>query len=355
MGLKILHTADWHLDSPFGSLPEAQREQLRAAQRRLPGLIADLCLQEHCDLVLLAGDIFDGKPSRETIELVKRAMARCAVPVFIAPGNHDFVSTGSGWDEAWPKNVHIFRGGLEAVDLPELDCRVYGAGYQGIDCPPLLEGFHAEGNMRCCVAVLHGDPILLSSYCCPVSAAQVRESGLDYLALGHIHKSGSFRAGNTLCAWPGCAMGRGWDETGEKGIYLVNLEQTAELLPVLLGMPRFQDLSVELQGDAEAALDAVLPGAKTDDLYRVTLTGEGNVDAAALRRRYAHLGFLELRDETEEAADPWSSAGEDSLRGTYFRMLQEQLEGADEEQAEIIRLAAQLSRRLLDGKEAELP
>ena len=51
MGLKILHTADWHLDSPFGGFSEEQRAFLKDEQRKLPGKIVDLCLREGCDPV----------------------------------------------------------------------------------------------------------------------------------------------------------------------------------------------------------------------------------------------------------------------------------------------------------------
>ena len=40
------------------------------------------------------------------------------------------------------------------------------------------------------------------------------------MALGHIHKrTEPLRFGNTVCAWPGCPEGRGFDELGEKGFY----------------------------------------------------------------------------------------------------------------------------------------
>lgn len=356
MGLKILHAADLHLDSPFASVDAGGRTKLRAAQRRLPGLLADLCCREQCDLVLLAGDVFDGAASRDTLDALKRALERCRVPVFISPGNHDFYSPDSPWElEEWPGNVYIFRGSLRAVDLPSLDCRIYGAGYRSMDCPGLLENIRAEGDLRWKLAVLHGDPLYVSGPCCPITSAQVRESGLSYLALGHIHRAGSFRAGQTLCAWPGCPMGRGWDETGDKGVYLVTLGNSVEITQVSLGLPRFFDMTAVSRDDCAAALETVLPAVPSEDFYRVTLTGTGKPDVDALKQRFSHLGGLEIRDETREPTDIWAHTGDDSLRGVYFRMLQEQLETADEAQAEVIRLAAELSQRLLDGREVELP
>ena len=351
MGLKILHSADWHLDSPFASFDPARRELLRGIQKQLPEKIAELCRRECCDLVLLAGDLFDGEPSRETVEALKATLADCAVPVFLSPGNHDFCAPGSPWlEEDWPENVRIFTGGLESTVLPELSCRVYGAGYQSMDCPPLLEGFRAEGQERYCVALLHGDPTATQSLYCPVTAAQVRDSGLDYLALGHIHKAGAFRAGATLCAWPGSPMGRGWDETGEKGVCIVSLGETAEIQAIPLDTVCFYEEKVDICGDAAAALEEILPPAGGRDFYRVTLTGQGTVDTGALLERFSRFPNLELRDETEAPVDLWADAEEDSLRGVYFRLLKKAAEEDD-----TARLAAEISRRLLAGREVRLP
>ena len=355
MGLKLLHTADWHLDSPFSSLPGALRERLRQAQRKIPSLMGEICRREECGLALLAGDIFDGVPSRETVEALKRELARWEIPVCISPGNHDFYGLDSPWRESWPENVYIFTGKMEYRDFPQLDCRVYGGGYRSMDCPPLLEHFRAQGEARWCLGLLHGDGLNPNSPYCPVSAAQVRESGLDYLALGHIHTPGSFRAGDTLCAWPGCPMGRGWDETGEKGALILKLEQGVSVTEIKLPLPRFYDITLPVSGDVPGALERVLPPAESPDLYRVTLTGQGSVDIQGLNRQFSHLGYLELRDETQPEQDPFEQAGADSFRGEFFRLLQQQLETADPEQAALVRLAAQISARLLDGREVTLP
>lgn len=354
MGLKILHSADWHLDSPFTGFADDQRKLLKKAQRELPGQIAELCCRENCDLVLLAGDLFDGKPGRDTIELVKKALTDCKVPVLIAPGNHDFCDRESLWlTEVWPENVYVFTGELDAVVIRDLDCRVYGAGFRSMDCESLLAGFQAEGDEAYCLAVLHGDPMQKNSPYNAITTTQVKNSGLDYLALGHIHKAGAFRAGNTLCAWPGCPMGRGWDETGEKGVCIVTLEEEAQIRPVSLQTPRFFELEVSVGSDPEAALEAALPAVGNDDFYRISLTGEGPVDLKALTTEFPDFPNLELRDKTDPPLDIWADADEDSLEGVYFGMLKKAME-SDPENAERIRLAAEISRRLLSGREVVL-
>ncbi len=349
MGLKILHSADWHLDSPFAGFTGEQRKFLKRELLKIPGKVAELCRRENCGLVLLAGDLFDGPYTRESADVLKAALADCRVPVFISPGNHDFCGPGSPWtEEVWPENVHVFAGEMESVVIPELDCRVYGAGYRSMDCPGLLEGFRAEGEERYALAVLHGDPVQLKSPYCPITASQVRDSGLDYLALGHIHRAGSFRSGDTLCGWPGAPMGRGFDETGEKGIYILELGEERKLRRVFLDGPCFYDLTVDV-GKEEP--EDMLPAAGNWDFYRVTLVGHGEVDASELMEKFPNL---ELRDHRESELDIWAGADGDTLEGTYFRMLRSALETADEETGRLIQLAAEISRKILDGREVAL-
>ena len=354
MGLKILHSADWHLDSPFAGFTEQQRQFLRSAQRKIPGKIADLCRREDCDMVLLAGDLFDGEVSRETLEILKKELENCGVPVLISPGNHDFCGKDSPWrEETWPENVFVFTDGLESVTIQGLNCRIYGAAFQSMDSPALLEDFRAQGDEKYCVAVLHGDPLQRNSPYNPITNVQVRNSSLDYLALGHIHKAGAFRSGETLCAWPGCPMGRGWDETGEKGVCIVTLDQEAKLQTRGLHLPRFFDLEAEIQDSAAEAIEALLPAVPGEDFYRITLTGSGEVDLEELKKEFSDYPNLELRDRTEEPVEVWADADKDSLEGIYFGMLRRQMEESPEK-ARQIQLAAEISRKLLRGREVKL-
>ena len=349
--IKLLHSADWHLDSPLQGKTPQQAQELRSALLRLPGKIAALCAEEHCDLMLLSGDLFDGDYNRQTYRAVYEALESVKVPVFIAPGNHDYISPDSPYiREIWPENVHIFKDQqIQRVDLPELGLRIYGAGFQSMDCPGLLEGFQAEGLA---VGVFHADPTQVSSAYNPVTKTQVAQSGLAYLALGHVHKGDQFRVENTLCAWPGCPMGRGYDEEGEKGVLIVTLEDTAQARFVPLEGPRFFDVSV----DFAAGIGSVLPAVANHDFYRVTLTGEAEaVNLEALRQQFGAFPNLVLRDQTHRPVDLWQSVGEDNFEGVYFGLLQSALTDADPETKERILLAAKLSRQILDGQEVVLP
>lgn len=347
--MKILHTADWHLGAPL----HGHGEELRQALAAVPGEILEVLRQEKCDLVLLAGDVFDGAYTLHTYQAVYQTLKDMAVPVFITPGNHDFCAPDSPWNkELWPENVHIFRSQqVESVALESLDCRIYGAGFGAMDCAAQLNGFVANCPEKYAIGIFHGDTTQANSPYNPITKAQVLSSNLDYLALGHIHKADSFTAGKTLCAWPGCPMGRGYDEQGEKGVYIVTVEDTVSIRFRPLNTPRFYDLQAEPKD-----LGSILPPVASEDYYRVTLTGSCETpDLEALKKEFSRFPNLVLRDKTTRPVDIWGSLGEDSFEGTYFGLLKQALETANEEEKQEILLAAELSRRLLEGQEVVLP
>ena len=356
--MKILHSADWHLDSPLVGRSEEHSQFLRRELLMIPERVAAMCRSEGCDMLLLAGDLFDGSYTKESFHAVHRALDELGIPVFIAPGNHDFCTPNSPYLlENWPENVHIFKNPvMEFVDPPQFDCKLYGAGFAAMDCPGLLKDFLAEGHQKWHIGLLHGDPMQASSPYCPVTSQQVRESGLSYLALGHIHKGGSFRSGDTLCAWPGCPMGRGYDEPGIKGALLVTLEEgvTAQFLP--MNTPRFYDEALVAGEDPAEALAGLLPPVQTQDAYRVTFTGyAAPLDLAAMAAQYSHIPYLELRDRTLPEVDLWSSIEEDSLEGMFFKALHDGLDTESEKLQRQLKLAAKISRQILDGQEVVLP
>lgn len=347
--MKILHTADWHLGAPL----QGHGEELRQALMAVPAQILEIVKEEKCDLVLLAGDVFDGAYTPHTYQTVYDTLKAMAVPVFITPGNHDFCSPDSPWNkELWPENVHIFRSQqIESVVLPGLDCRVYGAGFTAMDCPSLLEGFRATQTEKYAIGIFHGDTTQMNSPYNPITKAHVQASNLDYIALGHIHKADQFTAGKTLCAWPGCPMGKGYDEQGEKGVYIVTLEDTASIRFRALSTPRFYDLQAEPKD-----LGSVLPPVASNDHYRITLVGSCETpNLTELQAEFSRFPNLVLRDQTTRPVDVWGSLGEDSFEGTYFGLLKQAMEAANEEEKQEILLAAELSRRLLEGQEVVLP
>ena len=330
--LKIIHAADFHLDSPFSGLSPEQAALRREEQRALLDRLADLANEEQADLVLLAGDLLDsGRLYRETAQSMAQALGRIRGRIFIAPGNHDPYCVGSPYTlPIWPDNVHIFSSSAPAgVVLEELNCTVYGAAFlqEQNDSAP-LEGFRAPDDGRIHLMVLHANTE--GAGYAPISPAQIAAAGLDYLALGHIHQSsGLMKNGSTFWAYPGCPEGRGFDELGEKGVLVLEVDRdTVSSRFVPLCGRRYEIMSVDLTGCSQplAAIEAALPTGTGQDIYRILLTGEFSMKSATLSALEQALAprfwSLELQDRTRTPTDLWGRAAEDSLAGLFLQIMQ---------------------------------
>lgn len=359
--LKLIHGADFHLDSPFSGLTPEQAAARRGEQRRLLDDLAQLARERAVDLVLLSGDLLDSdRVFRETAQAMARALGNIPCPVFIAPGNHDPYTPGSLYATLdWPENVHIFRDpSITPVELPKLNCTVYGRAFTApyYTVNPLA-GFHSQDRDRIQIMCLHGEVAAQSNYA-PISPADIAASGVDYLALGHIHQgSGLRREGRTFWAYPGCPEGRGFDELGEKGVLYAEVEPghvEAEFIP--LGKHNYQILPVDITGQEPlTAIQAALPQNTQGDIYRIVLTGEGAAPnlaelEKALEDRFYHVTVL---DHTRLPQDLWARREEDTLTGLFLRAMWDRCR--EEPDNETYRLAVRFGLAALENGEDAAP
>ena len=359
--IKILHGADFHLDSPFDALPEDKAIQRRGEQREMLQRLATLANNERVDAVLLSGDLLDSDKSYyETGEALVKALGEIKAPVFIAPGNHDYYHKFSPWAALkLPANVHVFTSPApEAISLQSDRAVVWGAAFTANRSKCLLEDFPAiENREKIQVMALHGQVGTESPYN-PMTPQQIAATGLHYLALGHEHKySGLKKAGDTYYAYPGCPEGRGFDEMGPCGVILaeVDLHSVRERF-VPLGKRQYLQRGVDLTGktDVVAAIKGALPPDTERDIYRIVLDGEfdGRLDLAGLTRalesRFYHLVF---RDETRLRRDIWAQAEEDTLRGLFLRKMRARYEAGDEAQREQVTWAVRFALAAMENGE----
>ncbi len=354
--IKLIHAADLHLDAAFSALTPEQAAQCRREQRQALLELAELC--RGCDLLLLSGDLFDSaRVYRDTLEALHRLFDSIEAEVFIAPGNHDHLASGSPYlTEKWGNNVHIFTSSeIACIHLKQ--CDVYGAAFTGQEMPDLMRGFRAADPNVCNLMVLHADVATDSKYC-PIREDEIAASGLDYLALGHVHTASVRQAGHTVYAYPGCLMGRGFDECGAKGVLSVTLdgaECRAKFVP--LSCRRYEVLSVAAGDDPLAAIRAALPDGHERACCRIDLIGEASdIDTAALEEALRGDFFsLSVRDRTVPKQALWDGMGDDTLRGLALQTLHDCCQQTDDAvQRAVIVQAARLVAALTDGREVVL-
>lgn len=371
--MKLLHASDLHLDSPLSGLSPEKSALRRRELRSIPARLAALAKSEAADLVLLPGDLFDGaRVYPETIRALAQALEDMAVPVFIAPGNHDYYHNKSPYAAGWPENVHIFTSPeLEAVELPALNCVIHGCAFTAPhreDGP--LSHFTAPDDGKIHLLCIHGEVGLTGSYA-PIDPKALENSGVIYAALGHIHTAGSGKAGKTLWAYPGCPEGRGFDELGPKGALIVSFGGPAQLAVTSPDGPPIAPIDLGTQPVAVKfvpvcqrqyrveTVDAnefstALPQKESPDLVRLLLSGESlhTPDLAALTAQAAPRFFhVELQDRTTLPAELWARAGEDSLTGLFLREMRARLARAEEGEKNKLLLAARFGLAALEGGE----
>ena len=356
---KVLHAADFHLDSAFRALPEEQARLRRQESRELPGRLVDWANDHGARLMLLAGDLFDSDQLySQTAQMLAQALSRFRGTVVIAPGNHDWLSAASPYRQPiWPENVHIFLGrGMERLALPELQCTVYGAAFTAPEEPESgLRGFYAQPDGSARIMVLHGDVGSREGRYRPLTPEEIASTGLDYLALGHVHAPSAMnRAGSTVWAYPGCPQGRGFDETGDRGFLFGDVEPgRVDMQCVPFARRRYEILTVDVsQGDALDAIRRSLPPDTSRDIYRIRLTGETAepLTLAPLERALSGEFFrLELRDDTRLRRDLWDRCGDDTLRGLFLGQLRREYDGADPRRQKEIEQAVRFGLAAMDN------
>ena len=232
--IKILHTADVHLDSPLRSLALRNvdlRDTVAAASRAAFSRLIDFALSEQVAALLIAGDLFDGKErSARTGAFLTTELDRLrlvGIKVFYIKGNHDAENPITGTLDL-PDNVHVFdaRGGK--VKLAD-DVWIHGVSFaERHAADSLLPRFKEPVEGAVNIAMLHSSLAGAPGHdiYAPCSVADLVGMGFDYWALGHIHK----RQVHSEAPWvimPGIPQGRDIGEAGSKSASLLKIENGA--------------------------------------------------------------------------------------------------------------------------------
>ena len=208
--LRVLHTADVHLDSDgYGA---AHRERGRLVLSR----IVDRAITDKIDLLLIAGDLFDhNRVPDETVAFVRTELDRLHQPVVILPGNHDSLYANAIHDRhdlaAGASHVHVIRElNGETIEFPELDAVVWGRAMEEHEprFQPLAH-IPARDDRRWCLAMAHGffyEEGQRPERSSPIFADEIRDTGWDYIALGHQHVQMDVSQGR-VAAWYAGAPG----------------------------------------------------------------------------------------------------------------------------------------------------
>lgn len=374
-GVKILHCADLHFDSPFRDSDNSYREKRKEDLRETFGAIIDKALKEEVDIILMAGDLFDNATVMKTTVdyLIRKLKEIPDIKVFISPGNHDPYHGKSFYKIIqWPKNVHVFQDNLEKVHIEELNTVVYGVGFgDNYERKSLIEGMESKidiDDRKINIMVLHGDVTSGESEYNPITEENIGKSKMDYIALGHKHDfSGILRENKTFYAYSGNPEGRGFDECGEKGVILGTIYKNyAELNFCPISKRKYVTCSVDISGcnDYEEVKTMILKASenfsKEKDLFKIILCGEVSeyfiINKELLKDKIKDdFFYVKLEDNTTISMDYEEISGEFSLRGLYAKKILKSIEEETEiSKKEILYKALKLGIESLTTKEVKI-
>jgi DNA repair exonuclease SbcCD nuclease subunit len=355
--IRVAHCADLHIGSPcsgIGTKGEIRRHELKTAFFR----ILDLCGAERINLLLISGDLFDDvNLSPVDVQDVKNAISKVNLKVVISPGNHDPFTPDSPYNSQWPENAIIFKNGSEAecVKLDDLNVRLWGYAFKGMyEKENFLKNLNIKKDDNFIdICVMHGDVSSSGeSMYCPVRICDIEASGMDYIALGHIHKRSDIcRAGSTFYAYPGCPEGRGFDETGDKGIYIGAISKGCCNLKFKKICKRaYEQLSVDIS-DASTEneiLNLILEKAEkvhadscSENLYSIILTGSVSedffIDALKLETELSEkLFFAKITDDTETEINTEKLKFRNDFKSIFIRKMLLKIESSKNEHEKAI-------------------
>ena len=328
--LRFVHAADLHLDSPFRGIraqaPENVAQTLHRATFDAFENIINLCIREQVDALLVAGDVYDGadRSLRAQLKFVDglKQLDSAGIRSFICHGNHDPLD---GWEARLDLPPGCVRFGPDVTAEPVFPDEPQRATVYGISYPrrevrenlsPLFPQAISGSGFK--IGLLHanvgGDPNH-DSYS-PCSVADLEIAPIDYWALGHVHTRQTLREQGPAVVYPGNPQGRHPGETGARGVYLVEVEDSGPLRLEFHAMDvvRWETLSLDIAGleTEQALIDAVSDRAESaleasegrPVVFRLALAGRGTMHRW-LRREDTVDDLLEQLNSRYANSNPW--------------------------------------------------
>lgn len=339
--MRIIHCADLHLDAKMtANLSKEQARERRAELLHTFERMLEYANHHEVEAILVAGDMFDTKNISATARnVVYRAIEQNPqITFYYLKGNHDSDNFLSGLNEM-PENLKLFSDTWTSYSLKEGACgRITLSGVElnrdnsGSIYPSLVLD---KDDVN--IVMLHGQEAGYATIdkAENINLKELRNRGIDYLALGHIHayKEAELDRRGIYC-YPGCLEGRGFDECGEHGFVLLDIDEqtgkiTHQLIPI--AYRNCYTLQVDVTGCMHTTEIAQILKDKLDEagydgksLVKIVLVGEVDVECEKnieylVKKVEPDFYFVKIYDETGLKVDDKSYALDESLKGEFVR------------------------------------
>ena len=351
--IRFVHAADLHLDSPFvgikAAAPDNVASALHGATFAAYENIIKLCIDERVDALLIAGDVYDSadRSLRAQLKFVDglNRLNDAGIRSFVCHGNHDPLD---GWEARLDFPPSCIRFGAEFEAVPVFEHEPIRAVVHGISYPTrdvyenLVPRLGTVDPNTFSIGLMHANVDGNADHApyAPCSLADLVFSGISYWALGHVHTRQVRSDPSPIVVYPGNSQGRHPNETGARGVYLVEVDDGGTVnfdfravdtvrweRPVLdiSRMETEQDLRDGLHQSMESAL-AEAEGRSV--VLRIALTGRGGTHSALRQPNFIQDLIDDLTGEwSSRSPFAWCERIEDETRPPFNR--QERIKGSD--------------------------
>lgn len=368
--ITLLHLADLHLGRPFRMLGQRGSEQRRALMAALERAVG-LAVAEQVDFVLIAGDLFDSpKPSDSTVQFVTAQLRRledAGIRIAIAAGNHDvardgYIAAAAQLRTAVPSAI-LFGQSIESKLFPELDLTLIGrsAVTEGSASP--LSGWPKSRATRFAVGLTHGSvfrPGVVET-AQAIHPQEIRDLGLDYLALGDWHSAAEILPPPTAAWYPGAPEWLAFDQDRTGHVLLVDIPapQAARIREQHVGRRRYERREINAAELDDLVLRRVIEDAADPELiFEIVLTGlvplQRAIGTDALERELGERFFrLRVHNRTHLWLDDGAleNLSEQTVLGRFVSLMREKIAAAPEGDRPVLEEALQVGAALLSGRE----
>ena len=361
--MKFVHIADMHFDSPFVNLSDKENlgDIRRLEQRKVFKKVIEYIKEHEIKNLFISGDLYEQKYiKKSTIEYINNLFKEIPeTKIFISPGNHDPYVKNSYYNKFyWNENVKIFTSEIEKIELEDVD--IYGYGFDNFYCKNSgIENIEIENKNKLNILIIHGSldggNIENSEYN-PISRKLLKEKGFDYVALGHIHKLDYNQEENQRIVYPGSIVSLGFDELGEHGMIVGDLDKdkiNLEFVPLDETEFKLQEIDVTEINFKEELIEKINElEFKENNLIEIILTGKRNfqIDRYDLYKLISNDKIIKIKNKTKINYDLNRLSNENTLKGLFAKKMLEKLneENLADEDKEIIEKAIEIGFEALE-------
>ena len=331
--MRIIHTADLHLDSSLSThltslkAEERKKELLNSFER-----LTTFAKENDVKVVIIAGDMFDKKHiplkiRKKVFDLIKDCPN---IDFLYIQGNHDDCDI-DGDDK--PSNLKLFNNTWSTHTYENVD--IHGINFSKNTNTYLYQTLMTDTN-KINIVALHGQVVNHSSDE-DINLNNLKDKGIDYLALGHIHQYQANKLDNRgIYCYSGCLEGRGFDEVGEKGFVLLEIKDNKLTHNFIkFAYRNMYEFNINIENiDSWPTLKNIaietLKNVNSKDMVKINLKGHFKMDQQKYiyeleRFLLDNYYFGKVKDESKLYIDLKEYENEISLKGEFVREVKRSL------------------------------